>query len=1289
MAEAWDASGKPIVSSQPPAPKAQQAPTAWDESGKPVEATPTLSAAPKPTAPQPTAWDETGKPIAPAKPEGLLTRTAKQFGSDLASPIKESVSQVQKDLANPVNPMKKPFSAVGHEIKLAWDAAGVAAAPAVSVGKALIGRPFETATGIKGSAEPVGALASVAVPFAGERAALSLAPKTRIIGEALQKASGPLSSALKSLRTEPYKLNFEKDAYTKNTIGLSSDQMARTPRKLAKAIQSGLGADTTKQGYAIAKVIRQNGGEQKLTMSRLEDQFKQFRKVSSKLSTEQRDRVYAYQEGKKSEFNGANALPQEHEALADALRTGWRAWEAQVRRTLNDEDMPSFVKDFVSHIWKENPDEVADAFAGRRPADFGKQGSARSTKARKFPTYAEGIEKRLTPKYDDPIDNFLAYSSYMSKYLAWKQTVYGVEKMGGSFKYPSEALPGELRIKGIGTEKPPTPRQQKQMDTEAEGRTRGGTAVVPRPDGKPPAAGPSPVKPAKAIAPTKALPPPKKLPLYRTEALSKEGKKLGHKSTTATAAANAEGENSFNITANGTVVRLPAGKDPHRDWGTASKFFPESKEWSRVSQYSDDKAISLGIEHPEKGFTEAQKKAVLRMIATARKQGKEIRLEFGEEHIFTDANIEEGKDYLRGLPTTKVPLHEEVKDVTQGRPEGVSDEDWAHIQKRVADNGGRKDPIKDEDQAPQPGHLPGQGVAKTGYRDPNVPLDDRPERPNAVAAKAGTEVGFPKPPEREPPQLEGPAKPGEADKAKKVHMQPRRQLFAPEDIAHVVNDFYSTGMQGRIGTVADTARKISNAQTMMLLGLSMFHLATMVKEGIAHDMSRFARLATAGIGKTAIVAPGKALRGKFGEAGSTFKAGVKNLGGAAKAAGGALASPVRTPMRGAKMQSQILEHMIPGAVDKKINNDFVRAGGGLGMDSVYKAKESRTFFDALSSGKFWDRMEALMREMQRSGGKIKENPATGTYDLTRNIIQSAAAPMFEWYIPHMKRGAFSSIMKDWYASHPNATEAEAHEASISAIDSVDNRFGEMNHDNIFWNKTLKQIAQIALLSYSWDLGTVREIAGGALEIPKSLKGVAKGEGVTDKTSYLLGLAATSAMINGAMTYMKTGKPPEEPMDYQAYKTGGKVQGNEERAITPGYEKDVYGFLHDPLQEAANKQSPFLKVGEQMLTGKDYRGMDATKPSDVPDMGKFNGPNLLDNFIDGQMPISVKQWGQPSKIGSNISPLERGLAVREAPAYMENPKREALLKKQRDVRDWERRIYSDEAQKAIRKKKPLK
>jgi hypothetical protein len=487
------------------------------------------------------------------------------------------------------------------------------------------------------------------------------------------------------------------------------------------------------------------------------------------------------------------------------------------------------------------------------------------------------------------------------------------------------------------------------------------------------------------------------------------------------------------------------------------------------------------------------------------------------------------------------------------------------------------------------------------------------------------------------------------------------ELYAPPAVARVFNNYISKGLeQGDNLPLWEGARQAANGLTMLKLGLSTFHLSTIANEAMISEMARGFRA----LSKT----PGMIAKGDIKGAGREALTG-------AKAIGASPAAPIHSAMRGLKMQRELLDKVMPDSMSKKVNDAFVRSGGQLRMDPFYRTRSSGSFFNAIEKG-------TMKRELKDAADKLyKGTPyenAKGAVDLAANVIQSTAAPLFEKYIPMVKRGAFSSEMTDYIKANPAATQAEIDKEAVLIADSIDNRFGELNQDNLFWQRWMKQVSQILLLSPTWNLGTVRDIGGGIKDAMGALPAIAKGEGVTRRTAYVAALAAQTALINGVATYMKTGQAPQGK-DYMAYRTGGtNPTGSPERAMTPGYQKDAYAFGYDfphhIIQESENKLNPALSTVAGLVTNKDYRGLPILRPEGVaPIPGE---PGLMDFALDTLMPISVGQLSKGNKKGSNISPPERAMSIRPAPGYISDTQRMQDLQTKYGSRDWRRRIRAD-------------
>lgn len=482
------------------------------------------------------------------------------------------------------------------------------------------------------------------------------------------------------------------------------------------------------------------------------------------------------------------------------------------------------------------------------------------------------------------------------------------------------------------------------------------------------------------------------------------------------------------------------------------------------------------------------------------------------------------------------------------------------------------------------------------------------------------------------------------------------QLYGPPEVARVFNNFISKGLdQGDAAPFYQAARTAANGMTQLKLGLSTYHLGTMANESMISDYARAFRSAS---------------RGEFGQAAKAF---VK-----------APTAPVTSYQRGMKMQRELLDKAMPDAMSKKVNDAFVRSGQTLRMDPFYRTRASGSFYNAFHKG-------TLGREIKDAASKIYKGTAwektKGVADLTANVIQTTAAPLFEHYIPAVKRGAFASEMEDFLKANPNASQEMIDREAVKAADSIDNRFGELNQDNLFWSKKMKQAAQLALLAPTWDLGTVREIGGGLKDLMKDAPKIAKGEGISRRTAYVAGLAFNTALMSSIYQYLKTGKAPDSAQDLMAPKTGGTdaASGAPERASTPGYQKDVFAFGYDfpnhVLDEAANKLNPALSTAAQLSQNKDYRGLPIMRPEGVAPIPGEHG--LSDYLFDQFLPISVGQFRQGAKKGSNIGTAERSLSVRPAPAYLTDPQRVEDLKTKYGTLDWRKKVKADnraEAQK---------
>ncbi len=472
---------------------------------------------------------------------------------------------------------------------------------------------------------------------------------------------------------------------------------------------------------------------------------------------------------------------------------------------------------------------------------------------------------------------------------------------------------------------------------------------------------------------------------------------------------------------------------------------------------------------------------------------------------------------------------------------------------------------------------------------------------------------------------------------------PAQTMYAPEGAARVYNNYISKGLESKrdIGPIYRGARAAVNGLVQIKLGLSAFHASVMGQEGIVSEFAKGLKQVSRGD--------------------------VKGLGSIASSP----AAPVRTALRGGQMKREILGLEAPSEFNTKLNSIYEKTGARLGMDKIYATRKGTSMLSSALRGTLKRDLADAMK--QTYTGSAFER-ARGVTDLAGNIIQSTAAPIFEHYIPNMKRGAWAQQMGDWLKANPGATEAEQTRYGQQLLDNIDNRFGELVVNNNFWNRTGFQIAQVLALSPSWDIGTVREIGGGIAQIPKSLKGLLTGKGITDKTAYIAALVGVTMAQNALATYMHTGEMPEGE-DFFAYRTGGTdaATGKPERAIVPGYMKDVLSWaLEGPGKTIANKMNPGLKSAAELLSNKDFKQQPIRDENASP---MAQAGQVAGYAAEQALPISVGSSSRPEK-GTQLTGVERMMGIRPAPRYLTDIAGSKAGASKRARQDWKKKQRTD-------------
>lgn len=464
-------------------------------------------------------------------------------------------------------------------------------------------------------------------------------------------------------------------------------------------------------------------------------------------------------------------------------------------------------------------------------------------------------------------------------------------------------------------------------------------------------------------------------------------------------------------------------------------------------------------------------------------------------------------------------------------------------------------------------------------------------------------------------------------------------LYAPEDAARVYNNDISNRATGPLGSIADIVQKSTNFVDKLLLGMSGYHGVLTTISSAASDVDR------------AIF-------------GGTPLERAKNIASAA------MVVPVRNLRLGTDIENAYLgkDSLSPGlqnALDLAIKNNAIN----VKQQDYWKAGPAKDYVDSFKNG-------TLLSEFKQAGQEIKERPLVGTAKVLGNelgkVMDTLSKPLFDVYIPRMKNAALIQETHDWLRDNPDATEKEKDRAVQDIGNSVDNRFGEMMRDNLFWHQYTRQSLQLALLSYSWVTGGIRSLGGG----PDAIMAVLGKKQLSSNAKYLFGMAVTYALMNGSYTYLKTGQPPDNFMDLIYPRTGGLYpSGKEERVVLPSHIGQYTQFLLHGYKELGNEANPAIKTALELVNNKDFRGMPITNENN-PWYGTQMWEDYLQHTFHQIEPIGIKTFLQGQKVKSNISIGESLLGIRQAPMEVADPA--AYKKMMEKVNDlaYEKKLKAD-------------
>lgn len=425
----------------------------------------------------------------------------------------------------------------------------------------------------------------------------------------------------------------------------------------------------------------------------------------------------------------------------------------------------------------------------------------------------------------------------------------------------------------------------------------------------------------------------------------------------------------------------------------------------------------------------------------------------------------------------------------------------------------------------------------------------------------------------------------------------RARFYAPEPVARVLNNYLSPGLTGN--KFFDLSRRLGNSIVQFRLGLSAFHgtFTTLLAGG--NDLG-------IALSKLSTGHPMEAIK-------QAFKAPT---------------APFRYFMEGNRVIKQAMSDEIGAPMGAEIDA-LTKAGARFGMEDYYRTGALSSFMKALRQG-----------SMMKAGAL---SPFAA--------IEAAMYPILGHWVPRLKIGAFLETARAEMGKlnldnvDPERADQMVRQSLAKVQDSMDNRFGQLVYDNLFWNRTLRDIGHLSVQALGWNLGSIREAFGGVAD-------VARGDIRSTRAHFLIAYPVAIAMGNAILQYMLTGQGPQEFKDYFYPRTGRLTEaGDPERLQSPSYIRDAVGYAEHPVQTIEAKMHPEIRMVSELLNNTDFQGGMIRNPDDP--LVK-QAQQAAEFMLRQWEPISFAQAAKQEQAGQSglVSALS-GLGFTAAPREMVN------------------------------------
>lgn len=438
------------------------------------------------------------------------------------------------------------------------------------------------------------------------------------------------------------------------------------------------------------------------------------------------------------------------------------------------------------------------------------------------------------------------------------------------------------------------------------------------------------------------------------------------------------------------------------------------------------------------------------------------------------------------------------------------------------------------------------------------------------------------------------------------------RYYALPEVARIVNNYTRPGLGGR-SMIFDAYRWMNNMMTRTILMGSGFHFVAITNE-------------------TAAMAVGNAMTAAL--SGRPLRATTDLTMSAAFPA-----EAYQVFMKGIQAESEYLS-TDPGSVMlNAVTRNIILGGQRIRMESDYSNHSLQKLRDSLQKAEW----------------------AGTLYHLVPAVVESLSIPVMEWYVPRIKLGVYLDRIERRLDDLPGDPTFETlQRICTEESDHVDNAFGEMVKDNLHWSRILRDVLQVAMLSPTWNLGSVRGFSGGVSDLKRLMPSQRRQYEYTDdagvkhtvsepmisvRTAWAIGVLVMLAYTSN-LYQIAHGAGPTKNLKDLFHPRNGRMNpnGTPERRTMPGYGKDLYSFFQDPpksmVETMGHKMAPMLRTVLDIVHNEDYFGTEIRNPDDPL---RTQAKQLMEYlFLEQARPITVQNILRDMDRGATVDDIIEGL-----------------------------------------------